>query len=466
MHFKVRRRLGLVACIPAFLFLFNPVVAFVDVLPDAIGYALLLYGLRQAADLNGRIEESRAGFQKMLYVSLGALLVEYYIYGILSKGSGDMNVYETPVWILLCSFVMLAFHVVFLLPAYRELFLGLGVLYEECGDAPVTDRKGRTRCERMASLSAVVAVLLPLFSCIPEISVLAPFEVEAEKMTFNWFLFVGLFRVIFAAASLILGFIWLVRVIRCMVCLLRKKEIIHALEERYTVEMLPQRGVLTLRRVGIAFWLLMIGALFIAELRFDYLSVIPTPVCALLFALALPFLGDFFQKRALFLIAAALQALCGTVQILFSRSYISRYATYDYALYNRSAYVDLCILQTVQILELLATLFLVGVLLYSLFRMTLSETAEVYANDRSGASGKSTKRLHRKFARCILISGASFFLYALIKVFEILLLAKIPSMWIASFVSSMLAIGSLFYLLYAIKDQLEWQYSVHSLNKI
>ena len=41
MHFRIRKKLGLYWCIPALFFLFNPVIAFVDVLPDAIGYFLL-----------------------------------------------------------------------------------------------------------------------------------------------------------------------------------------------------------------------------------------------------------------------------------------------------------------------------------------------------------------------------------------------------------------------------------------
>ena len=41
------------------LFLFNPTVNLIDVLPDVIGYLLILKGLYKLADLNGKIKAAR-----------------------------------------------------------------------------------------------------------------------------------------------------------------------------------------------------------------------------------------------------------------------------------------------------------------------------------------------------------------------------------------------------------------------
>ncbi|MBE6590187.1 MAG: hypothetical protein E7643_08410 [Ruminococcaceae bacterium] len=467
MQFKVRRKLGLALCIPAFLFLFNPVIAFVDFLPDAIGYALLLLGLRQVADVSGRLEESRSNFKKMLYVSLGAIVAEYYLYSVLPGTEGTVNAYETPVWILLCSFVMLAFHIVFLLPAYRELFLGLGVLCEECeGRSLASNRKGKSRYERLSTFSAVFAVLTAALSCIPEISVLTPFEVEAEKMTFDWYVFVGLFRIIFGVLSLIIGVVWLIRVTVCFIALLRDKPFTEGLEARYAAEMLPKRGILTLRRVGVAFAFLMVGAIFIADIRFDFRSVLPTPVCALLFCAALPFLGSFFEKRRYVLISAGLLLGCGIFQILLRERYLDRYTTFEHSLYSHDAYRELCILQGVQIAEAVLILLLVGSLLFALLSMVKRETAEIFDNDRACVSARSTARLHKKFKRLVYLCGGFFLLFGAARITEILMLVRLPLFWVISLAFSLVAIGMLFYLLFAVKDQLEWQYSAYDLNKI
>lgn len=465
MQFKVRRKLGLFWCIPACLFLFNPVVAFVDVLPDAIGYALLLLGLRQAADLNGRLDESRSNFKKMLWVSVGAIAGEYYLYGVLPSG-GTLNTYETPVWILLFSFALLAFHTVFLLPAYRELFLGLGVLCEECGREVPTDQKGKTRYERLASFSALFAVLTAALSCLPELSVLTPFEVEMEKMAFDWYAFVGLFRLVLSAVSLVFGLIWLCRALACFASLVRDRKTMEAMEARYTRDMLPKRGVLTLRRIGIAFILLMIGAVFIAEIRLDLRTLLPSPLCALFFLLALPFLGSFFPKRRLFASIALLQAVWGVGELLLCERYLKNYGTFEYALYLHEAYVDLWILRTVQIVGAVFTLLLVGALLLSLLKMSKCETAEVFDNDFFNVSARSTARLHKRFQKYTVVGISLMTLATAARITEIVLQLRAPWLWVVSLVFSIAAIISVFYLLFAIKDQLEWQYSAYDLNKI
>ena len=464
MQFKVRRRLGLGLCIPAFLFLFNPVVAFVDVLPDAIGYALLLLGLRQAADLCGRIDESRLNFKKMLWVSVGAAIAQYYLYSIAPSG-GKANAYETPVWILLFSFVMLAFHIVFLLPAYRELFLGLGVLCEECGAEVSANKKGKTRYERLASFSAIFAVLTSLFACLPELSVLTPFEVEMENMAFDWYAFVGLFRLLFAAVSLVLGVIWLVRVLACFASLLGDKQMMCVAQERYEKEMLPRRGTLTLRRIGIAFSLFMIGAVFIAEVRIDLKTLLPASFCALFFCLALPFLQSFFKNRRAFLCVAILQGGWGIVEMFLCERYLKNYTTFESALYDHEAFVDLCVLMAVQIVSAVFTCGLIVLLLFSLFRLAKQETAEVFDNDFSNVSERSTKKLHKRFKKYTLVAVGLMLLSTTVRIAEIVFSLRTPWLWALSLVFSLSAMIGVFYLLFAIKDQLEWQYSTYDLNK-
>lgn len=41
------------------VFLFNPTVNLIDVLPDVIGFLLILKGLYKLADLNGKIKTAR-----------------------------------------------------------------------------------------------------------------------------------------------------------------------------------------------------------------------------------------------------------------------------------------------------------------------------------------------------------------------------------------------------------------------
>lgn len=465
MHFKIRRRLGLYWSIPALFFLFNPVIAFVDPLPDAIGYFLLCIALRQTSDLFGRMEEARTGFQRMLWVSLGVLVAEYYLYGVLSPSAGEMNAYETPVWILLCSFVLLVLQWIFLIPALRELFLGIDLISRERTGIRVREKRGKSVYERLASFSAVFVILQSSLSCLPELSVLTPFEVEAERLPFDWYVFVGLFRLLAGVAAFVIGLVWLVRVLRALAIFLGDRETMRALEKAYAAEVLPRTGVLTLRRVRLSFFIFMVGSVFMMTLRIDSRSVFPNYLMPILFCLALPFLESFFENKRTFVTVAAGQALCSIAQILLCDRYVERYTTFEHSKYDPDAYAEFLVLRIVQVAEALLMLFLLLLLLRTLFRMVKRETAEIYANDGTGASEKSTARMHRQFKLrflavtllCILSAGA--------KCADALLQIEYPFLWYVSLVTTLAAIIGLVALLHSITDQLEWQYSTRSLNK-
>ena len=59
---RSQKHMGLLYVMLGGIFLCNPVVGFVDVLPDLVGYLLISVGLLRLADLNGHILESAQRF--------------------------------------------------------------------------------------------------------------------------------------------------------------------------------------------------------------------------------------------------------------------------------------------------------------------------------------------------------------------------------------------------------------------
>lgn len=466
MKFKVRRYLGLLWCIPAVLFLFEPMIAFSDVLPNWIGYLILYLSLSQLSDLDSGIEESRMQFKKMIWIGLGSAVMQYYLYHVIPGTDGKMNAYETPMWILLCSFVLLILQCIFLLPAYREFFLGLGALAERHnGAALLKTRRGKTRYERMAKASAVFVIVTSILSVLPELSLLTTFEYEVEKLPFDWYQFIGLFRTTAGFASFIIGLIWLIRFIVIVVATARESTMMTALEERYSAEVLPKIGILTLRRVRFAFALLMIGTVFTLNVRIDSEMLLPSAITAILFCAAIPVLGDFAKGKAYFFTAASLLFGASIAQTLLCNRYLDKYSVFDMSLYKPDAYVEFFILRLVEIVESLAVFVLMWMLLRSIRMMVCSETAEIYDNDRGGVSSGATKRLHRRFHIRIYISGVLCFLAAIAKALESYFQLEYPWLW---WIATPLTVAAAIFfntLLYAVIDQLEWQYSTYGLNK-
>lgn len=467
MDFKVRRRLGLTWSIPAVLFLFEPVIAFSDVFPSGIGYLILYLCLGQLADLNGRIEESRSHFKKMIWVGVGTAIMQYYLYHVIPGTEGKMNAQETPMWILLCSFVVLILQFIFLLPAYRELFLGLGALAEQYGgSALLATRRGKTRYDRMARFSMVFVVVSSVLSVLPELSLLTTPEYEAEKLPFDWYQFIGLFRTVAGFLSFVIGAIWLVRVVLLLIRTMREKPLMEALEQRYAAEMLPKTGLLTLRRVRFAFALMMIGMVFTVNARMDSQMMLPSGFCAILFCAAIPILGDFAKGRSFFFGASALLLGTSVAQKVLCNRYLDAHSSFEASLYHPDAYIDFFILCLVEIIDALAVFVLLLMALRTVHIMVCGETAEIYDHDRGGVSRAATDRLHRRFRIRIYICGSLLFLSALAKSLESYFQLQYPWLWWIAMPITVAAAISFVALLFAVIEQLEWQYSSYGLNKM
>ena len=139
----------LLALAGASILLANPIVGFVDLLPNCFAYLLLCVGLSRVADLEGHICEARRRFQILTVFGIIQLLAVYFGYGVLR--SRATNLYELRSYIVLCSFVLLVAHWFYLLPALRELFLGADYLADRYNAAEIgkTDKRGRTPVGRL-----------------------------------------------------------------------------------------------------------------------------------------------------------------------------------------------------------------------------------------------------------------------------------------------------------------------------
>ena len=114
---KARKNLGLGLVCISFLFLFNPVLAVIDILPDFIGYLLLCIGISQLADMNYHFEESLRYFKRMLVVSIIQMSSIFLLFGLVTGR-------ERPTAILLFSFTFAIVEIIFLTHAYNQFFEG------------------------------------------------------------------------------------------------------------------------------------------------------------------------------------------------------------------------------------------------------------------------------------------------------------------------------------------------------
>ena len=139
--------IGFICVALAGIFLCDPMIGFADRFPDVIGYLLLCIGLSKLSDLNESIADATGRFRVMLLVGVGQLVASYILHVVMVEKVNLTNPYERPVAILLCSFVVAVLRCYFLIPAFRDLFKGIGRLAELHGNRALCSLK-KTAGER------------------------------------------------------------------------------------------------------------------------------------------------------------------------------------------------------------------------------------------------------------------------------------------------------------------------------
>ena len=105
----------------AFLFIFNPNISIVDLLPDFFGYIILSVSLVKLSMISEGLVEARKAFERMIIIDGAKLLALIWVFGIDVSSARSSS-------LLLFSFVFGVFEIIFLAPAFIKLFEGFGEL--------------------------------------------------------------------------------------------------------------------------------------------------------------------------------------------------------------------------------------------------------------------------------------------------------------------------------------------------
>lgn len=396
----IRREWGLVLF--GGIFLCNPIVGFVDLLPDALGLLLIVLGLYRVADLDHHLSHARRGFSIMLGVAVGQLLAFYFIFGMLGQAGEDkLNAYERPMLILLGSLAYAFFVLYFLLPALRSLFRGVESLAIRT-EGEVTAaalQEGRTSGERMARRTVLFLLVQMLAAILPELSILTSLEMEAGNplFPFDWHRFVPLFRM--AVTPIALGFaVWyLVGFCRFFATLRRADAWNRALLMRWQGEIGNDQRRMERRRYLVFSILVGVGFLFSLRLKLNHLTVLPSIVAALALWSGLRLMRDRLPApagRLPFLLLGGSSLL----QVLLNRSYLHRFDP-EASRYLEAAYLHFGAMRIAELLEAVLLLWVHWTLLSALSALVRQNLKVCYEGDPA-ASRRATERLqHRLLLR-------------------------------------------------------------------
>ena len=464
--------MGLGLCMTAGLLLFHPIIAGIDLLPDIIGYLLLYVGLSKFADLNGHIAEARHRFRTMLFVGAGQLIATYVVYGMIERMMQDrpseMSTYEGPMLTLLFSFILLVLQWFFLIPAWKELFSGLGAMAERFDAASLTsERRGRTSCEHMARLSTAFVVTASLLSFLPEASVLTSYEAHKGNplFPFDWFTYVNLFRAVAGALALVIGVIWLISYLRCLNAMRRDPVFLDRAAEAYETTVLPQTGMLTVRRFSAAFLLFTVGAVFAVSFRINYHALTPGIVFAGFFLVGVAVLRQYLPQKRNGIIAAILLALVSGAELIANHFYLQNHLP-EAALYETDAYWRFLTVRVLDAAEAVATFVLVGALIRMLHDLVLAYTAVDYGTKGSETiSLYATERQHKSYQKRMAFLLAIFAISAAASIADAVFRLELEWIWVIALALSVIGVWNLHSLMQDLLEQIGGFYHSDGVNK-
>jgi hypothetical protein len=460
------RGMGFGFLLAAGVFLWNPTVNLFDPLPDLIGYVLLSLGISKLADLNDFLRDAQKGFSKMLFVGGGYILAELLIHVFLSGYEDPMNRYESPVWVLLFSFVFMVLEFLFAIPAWKTFWRGLEDLARfGCGTAILAERKGKSLCERLSRLTTRLIVLRSVFACLPELSILTSFEYDDfnPHFGFDWYEFVNAFRYLGALVVGIFGIVWLVRYSVLFISARKDAAWQSRLQERYNTEILPQTGMLLCRRIDAGFSLMKIGAVFSVNLVFLHRAALPDWMCAIFIFAGLLLLGKQCRVSRLIYLYGALLGGIGIARAILNADYLEVYVPLD-AAYLSNAYVQYLPLRILGVCESVIAFLLFITLMKALMRMIGEHTEVDYGEGSEELSRTATERMQRALSKKGIKATVLISLSAICKIMEAWLSYQHAMLWLLQVVASVCSVCAFWTFLLDLFEEIKEKYDSQTHN--
>ncbi len=303
--------MGFGALIAGFIFLFNPNINVMDFIPDFIGLWIVCAGLKKLAQINSDIAEARKLFFKLSIVELLKTLSIMFI------SSNDSTGY------LLFAFVFGVIECILFTLSIREFFIGIENLGMRHSSSAVlaskTSRKGRVR-DVSTSLERFMLVfyyIRTIFAVLPEFT-----ELQSDTLISNHRIifsqFKGIFYMFGGIVVLILGVIYIKKVVSFFSACRRDEPFVRSLGESYDAFLSINKNYEHSGRMKLVLVLYAVAALLTYNPTNDGLIELPLVFCGVLLIVCALFLAKR-TKRALIVLPIA-----GVMSILSVIDYIKK----------------------------------------------------------------------------------------------------------------------------------------------
>ena len=450
----VKKYLGMGYIIASFFFLFNPDIAIIDFLPDVIGYLLLIIGTTQLSEINEKISEAREGFKKAAICNLIKVSLIVVLFGFVTPQ-------EFPVSMLLFTFVMNIFDMIYAVPSYLNLFGGLIYLGERLDGEYLLSRKRfiprrapdfksekarvtferkelkrRYKCERSLSKTESArnatfcfAIFKAAGSLLPEFTSLLNYEYSNSLV--NYYDFIPIYRAFAFIAVFGVSISWLVKMVKYIAGMKKDSIFIEALRAKYTTEVTPNKVYFEKKNSNLARLIFSVAAFLSINIYFDRYNILPGFVAAILFVLGSLYVKKYTNKWGICFATSSLWGFVSIIAEIFRWRFNAEFIPEQIAR-NPEAYKAWEGMFIIFSLEALVHVIFIICLILTIVDITRRYTGFFSPGTDAYDPKRATKELHTELCRPLILTallGCAAAVLSAVYIYSIF--ARFEAIWIA-----------------------------------
>ena len=279
------------------LFLLNPNINVIDILPDFIGYAFIIRGMMKYSSLCEDFRVSYSSFKILLWLNI-AKLPFLLFYLSLSE--------STRIWMLVLTVCFGIFDIFFGIKAFGGLFDALAYCAMRTGDDSNADSGHESTLSKgvfdgidfLKKFTLIFICLKTVLCVLPELTLLS--SENYGEVTSDGIISIARFRPFFIAAAAIavlaIGIYWYIKIRAYFLGVKADVEYNALLEERFSQLEKEDEFESTKKRLFFAFSMLTLGFVLFSTINADGFDYVPKALGGAMFAVACFTLTPLFAQ--------------------------------------------------------------------------------------------------------------------------------------------------------------------------
>lgn len=316
----------------AFVFLFNPNIANIDLLPDIFGYIILSALLSKLAMISESLYDAKRAFERLIIIDAAKIVSVFWVFGIDAVSERNTS-------LLLFSFTFGVLEVIFVSIAFIKLFDGmnsLGNFYTNTAIHGKKRSKSKSYTDFFKALSIFFVAFKAFMTCLPEIPSLGGYD---DSSWFNSiYQYVGVMRLLSMVPVLTIGVLWLVVAIRYFIRIKNDKDFVLAVNDEYAKKQLNKQGSFIIKDVKIATFFVLIAGVFTFDFILEKVNIIPDVLTAVALLVSILYFSRVVKiKKFLPTVVISLYAVASIFEE-FTRHYFHNNFYYNLINGNKEAF--------------------------------------------------------------------------------------------------------------------------------